>query len=326
MRPINEIEDRIRGLFFEELRLRGAEAEKRLPARCIYNKQNPLDSRSLHEGEPNDYHNRITTEPWTASTRTIGLCMYGSKDIETWPGNLCEDAIDAQRCPLFTPLQSKAEILAEFMSDISNVAYKSASVPIPITGGGSAAAYWLMGRKWTQTDPQVKMSIKDDALFASTGMSRVAALAAVSAAANTWDDSTPRNLFFDLGANFTNTVNWKYDHINNMAFTPYATGCSALAATGVWYKTQGIPAGQMYPIVESDMTFNSNLKWTTTGESGKLDFQSVVLHELGHTVGLGDLYSKVQFKSDTRQVMHYYSGVKRTLGNGDIYGLWMLYN
>jgi hypothetical protein len=81
----------------------------------------------------------------------------------------------------------------------------------------------------------------------------------------------------------------------------------------------------MYPIVESDMTFNSNLKWTATGETGKLDFQSVVLHELGHTIGLGDLYNKAQFSTDTRQVMHYYTGVKRTLGNGDATGVWMLY-
>lgn len=219
-----------------------------------------------------------------------------------------------------------SKVPSDFSSRTFNVVYKSASVPIPVNGGGSAAAYWLMGRKWTQVDPQIKMSIKDDSFFAATGMSRSSALAAVSAAANTWDNATYRNLFIDSGANFTNTVNWKYDHINNMAFTPYATGCSALAATGVWYNTQGIPAGQMYPIVESDMTFNSNLKWTTTGESGKLDFQSVVLHELGHTIGLGDLYGRAQFASDTRQVMHYYTGVKRALGNGDIYGLWMLYN
>ena len=191
--------------------------------------------------------------------------------------------------------------------------------------GGNAAAYVLMGRKWTQKDPQIKMSIKDDALLDATGMSKTNVLGAVTAATNTWDDATNQNLFSDSGAALTTTANWKYDGVNNLAFQPYAAGCNALAATGVWYKTQGIPAGQMYPIVESDMTFNSNLKWTATGETGKLDFQSVVLHELGHTIGLGDLYNKAQFSTDTRQVMHYYTGVKRTLGNGDATGVWMLY-
>jgi hypothetical protein len=191
--------------------------------------------------------------------------------------------------------------------------------------GGNAAAYILMGRKWTQTDPQIKMSLKDDALLAATGMSKTNVLGAVTAATNTWDDATNQNLFSDSGALLTTTANWKYDGVNNMAFTPYAAGCSAIAATGVWYKTQGIPAGQMYPIVESDMTFNSNLKWTATGEAGKLDFQSAALHELGHTIGLGDLYGRAEFSTDTRQVMHYYTGVKRTLGNGDATGVWKLY-
>jgi len=197
--------------------------------------------------------------------------------------------------------------------------------PVITQTGGNAAAYLLMGRKWTQKDPQIKMYLKDDAVLAATGMSKTNVLGAVTAATNTWDDATNQNLFTDSGASLTTTANWKYDGVNNMAFTPYVAGCSALAATGVWYKTQGIPAGQMYPIVESDMTFNSNLKWTTTGEAGKLDFQSVVLHELGHTIGLGDLYNRAQFSTDTRQVMHYYTGVKRTLGNGDATGVWKLY-
>jgi hypothetical protein len=197
--------------------------------------------------------------------------------------------------------------------------------PAITSTGGNANAYVLMGRKWTQTDPQIIMSLKDDALLAATGMSKTSVLSAVSAAANTWDSATNQNLFSDSGATTTATANWKYDGVNNMAFTPYATGCTALAATGVWYKTQGIAAGQMYKIVESDMTFNSNLKWTTTGETGKLDFQSVVLHELGHTIGLGDLYNKAAFAKDTTQVMHYYTGVKRSLGNGDATGVWKLY-
>jgi hypothetical protein len=191
--------------------------------------------------------------------------------------------------------------------------------------GGNSNAYILTGRKWTQKDPQIKMSLTNNANLANTGMSPTSALAAVSAAANTWDDATNQNLFSDSGASLTTAVANHYDHINAMSFTPYKAGCSALAATGVWYKTQGATAGQLYPIVESDMTFNTNYKWTATGESGKLDFQSVALHEMGHTIGLGDLYNRAQFSKDTRQVMHYYTGAKRTLGNGDAAGVWKLY-
>ena len=76
-----------------------------------------------------------------------------------------------------------SKVPSDFSSRTFNVVYKSVSVPIPVNGGGSAAAYWLMGRKWTQTDPQVKLSIKDDVLFAATGLSKKGALDAVSSAA-----------------------------------------------------------------------------------------------------------------------------------------------
>ena len=80
-----------------------------------------------------------------------------------------------------------------------------------------------------------------------------------------------------------------------------------------------------YPIVESDISFSTNYAWGTDGYSGKKDFQSVVLHELGHTVGLGDLYNNAAYKSDTKQIMNSYHGVQKILGNGDANGVWKLY-
>ncbi len=203
------------------------------------------------------------------------------------------------------------------------------SGPAITKDGGNANAYIIMGRKWNTSAPTFKkvvMSLKNDAYLAGTGLSKTSALAAIAADEVVWNNATNQKPFSGTST-LTTTANWKYDGVNNMAFTPYAVGCSALAATGVWYKTQGIPSGQMYPIVESDMTINSRLKWTCdpAKEPSKLDFQSVVLHELGHTLGLGDIYNKAAFSKDTRQVMHYYTGVKRTLGNGDATGVWKLY-
>lgn len=199
------------------------------------------------------------------------------------------------------------------------------SSPIYDPTGGNANAYILMGRKWT-LPANVIMSLKDDAILAATEMDKTKALAAIGAACKEWNRCCSGKPFNEQ-ANLTTLANWKKDGVNNIAFTPYAAGCTALAATGVWFKTQGIPAGTMYPIVESDMTVNSRLKWTCdpAKEPTKLDFQSVILHELGHTLGLGDIYNKTAFKADTRQVMHYYTGVKRTLGNGDCTGVWRLY-
>jgi hypothetical protein len=82
--------------------------------------------------------------------------------------------------------------------------------------------------------------------------------------------------------------------------------------------------GGYYSALDSDINLNTAYSWSTTGSGSKIDVQSVVLHEMRHTIGLGDLYGKSQFASDTRQVMHY-SGVKRTLENGDATGVWTLY-
>jgi hypothetical protein len=206
-----------------------------------------------------------------------------------------------------------------FLGDV----LRGMSQPVYDPNGGNALAYILMGRMWKAPGIlPVIMSLKDDAILAATGMDKAKVLVAIGAACSEWNRCTSGRPFNEQ-ANLTTNANWKLDKVNNLAFQPYVPGCSAIAATGIWYKTQGIPVGQMYPILESDMTFNSNLKWTTTGEAGKLDFQSVVLHELGHTIGLGDIYGRPI--NDGKQVMGYYTGVRRSLGNGDATGVWKLY-
>ena len=130
MRTVTDIQDRIRGLLFEELKSRVAYAEKRLPVRCSFNHRHQLDSRlTTIEGEPNEARNRITQALGEPVAQTIGLCMYGAENPEEWPGNLCEDAIDAQRCPFFKPHQSKTEIWQEFARQLEDMDWVKASMP-----------------------------------------------------------------------------------------------------------------------------------------------------------------------------------------------------
>jgi poly(3-hydroxybutyrate) depolymerase len=150
----------------------------------------------------------------------------------------------------------------------------------------------------------------------------------MTSAANEWDDATNQNLFSDAGVKPTsyNDPNYKvdtYDGKNVAGWKYLSSAPSALAYSRTWYSLdkQGTP---YYSARESDLSFNTRYGWSTKGNVN-YDVRTVAIHELGHTIGLGDLYGKSQFASDTRQVMHYYTGPGKHLGNGDKNGAWVLY-
>jgi hypothetical protein len=121
VRAQTAIEDRIRFLLCEELSRRVREAETRLPHLCTHNHRQSLDTRKMVEDMPNDTYNRTSDRHGLPLAQTIGLCMLGAENVEEWPGNICEDPIDAQRCPYFNPTQSKAAIFERFKNDVADL-------------------------------------------------------------------------------------------------------------------------------------------------------------------------------------------------------------
>jgi hypothetical protein len=199
------------------------------------------------------------------------------------------------------------------------------TAPVNTPGGGDADAYLLAGWRWNTKDPQLKLVLKNDAYLKSEGLNPSAVQNAVATAANTWDAATNQNIFADSNlVTASTTVSADiYDRNNVVAWKPI-TGSNALAYSRTWFNYNKVDGYNT--ALESDIVFNTGYTWRTDGLNGGIDVQSVALHELGHTLGLGDLYGKSQFSDDTRQVMHYYNGVKRTLGNGDSAGIWKLYH
>jgi hypothetical protein len=195
--------------------------------------------------------------------------------------------------------------------------------PATTATGGRSSAYTLLGYRWNTKDPQLKWALKDDAYITGEGLSASNVKRAIEAASNTWDAGTNQNLFADTNlVTPSSTVKVDtYDGKNTVAWKPFGAGALAYART--WYR--GTKVDGYYSALESDINMNTAYSWSTTGSGSKIDVQSVVLHEMGHSIGLGDLYGKAQFANDKRQVMHYYTGVKRTLGNGDATGVWTLY-
>lgn len=129
MKSEAEIRTRLQELFLREFDRRVGESRTRLPWLCTHNHQQPLDNRKMVEGERNDSYNRITTPRRLPVARTIGLCMLGAQSPEEWPGDICDEPIDAMKCPYFTPKRSKNDILSEFADQVNDPAWVEAHMP-----------------------------------------------------------------------------------------------------------------------------------------------------------------------------------------------------
>jgi hypothetical protein len=130
-----EILARVRGLLCIELDQRFDEASKRLPHLCMHNHRQPLDERKTVDGVRNPNFNRVSL-PVVA---TIGLCMLGADSPESWQGAICEDPVDAQRCPYFLSSRSKEIVLKEFQEQVGDSEWLAKNLP------GISELLWAAG-------------------------------------------------------------------------------------------------------------------------------------------------------------------------------------
>ncbi|VVB64528.1 Matrixin [uncultured archaeon] len=178
--------------------------------------------------------------------------------------------------------------------------------------------------KWTTNNPQVQLYLVGSSVPGTLNQENVQS--AISTAANTWDNVVGQNLFADgstvkidntkkvVPADGTSTVGANTQGWRTLSSNENPS-LNTLAITYNWFNG---PSGGYYSITESDTAFNNAVSWSTTG--GTYDVQTVSLHELGHTIGLGHI-------SDTNQIMNpYYTGVRHTLGSGDMAGAQYLYS
>ena len=202
------------------------------------------------------------------------------------------------------------------------------------TAGGLASSYDLTGYRWNQNNPQIQLYYNPTGK--PSGLVDTAARDAIAAAANTWDDAVAQNLFKD-----TNTV---IVDSNKAVTDPFATGSmdgynvngwwnlggNTLGMSRWWYNPDSVVGGYK-SILETDVWYSKDKTWTTdwntaVNNGNIIDLQSVAVHELGHSIGMGDLYTLSDArKNDYAQVMNLYDAPQRTLGNGDLAGAEILY-
>lgn len=99
---------------------------------------------------------------------------------------------------------------------------------------------------------------------------------ALQNAMTSWTNVTSANHVLTYAG--TTTAGWATDGRNTLLWAN-GNGCtgSCLALTALVLQS-----GQV--IVETDVTFNNTVTWTTTGSN--YDTESVAAHELGHTLGI----------------------------------------
>lgn len=128
MKSKAEVQNRLRGLLLAEFNRRVGIAHRRLPNRCINNHRQQLDPRKQVEDEVNPSYNRVDRRRLPV-VNEIGLCMMGAENPTEWKGDICEDPIDADRCPWFTPAQSKEALLQEFEQDVADIEWVEEYLP-----------------------------------------------------------------------------------------------------------------------------------------------------------------------------------------------------
>ena len=167
------------------------------------------------------------------------------------------------------------------------------------------------GRKWNNVEPYLINPTND------FGLDEEGILATFETSVSTWG-----NVGYDIIGEgelaYIRTNVRRLDGKNTVGFKNLRRG--VIAMNIIWTDGSNL--------VEWDQIYSNRFDWSLEGEEGKMDFQNIATHELGHAVGLADLYPD-SHPLCSEQTMWGYSTEgetkKRTLESGDIAGIQALY-
>lgn len=146
----------------------------------------------------------------------------------------------------------------------------------------------------------------------------------ILASANEWDSYTSATLFGT--STIDSTANWDSDAPdgrNEFSYGNYLQE-GVIAVTIVWGYFSGHPSTR--EIVEFDVMFDTGYEWgDATVDKTKMDLQNIATHELGHGVGLADVYQTSCSEVTMYGYSNYEEVKKRDLAGQDITGLRTLY-
>jgi hypothetical protein len=190
----------------------------------------------------------------------------------------------------------------------------------------SCFAYLSKGAKWKTVEPWVVNTANIE------GLSESFVSDTITQSIAKWEDAADGQVNSVEGANIlgdgsvTASVlvadNSSPDGVNEVYFGEI-DGTGAIAVTIVWGVFSGPPFAR--ELVEWDQIYDQvEFDWSSAGEAGKMDFENIATHELGHSIGLGhpsdDCTEETMFRFASEG-----DTAKRDLHAGDIAGVDGLY-
>ncbi|MEN6342263.1 MAG: matrixin family metalloprotease [Methanospirillum sp.] len=201
------------------------------------------------------------------------------------------------------------------------VHYKDAPLK-PSSGGDPAAAFKLMGVKWSSRSLPVSYSV----YTANSYVPEASVATEVQKAFSGWRASTVPVLFSFSGSTSVAPGDAPGNGRNEVYFGPIEEP-NVIAVTTVWYYRFS------KEIVEADIRMNAGMPWdvyeygsgATYAGADAYDIRNIATHEAGHVCGLADLYT-----ARSGDLTMYGYGAKGevkkdTIEAGDIAGLQKLY-
>jgi len=194
-------------------------------------------------------------------------------------------------------------------------------------GGTTCYGYLASGAKWKTVEPWVVNSVNND------GLAGDFVFASLASDIAKWEDAADGTVGNTSGVDVlgggSSTLDTLVadqsspDGVNEVYFADVSSS-GAIAVTIVWGVFSGPPFGRY--LVEWDQIYDDvDYDWSSAGETGKMDFENIATHELGHSVGMSDLYTT----SCSEETMYGYGAngetKKQDLNGGDIAGMNKLY-
>ncbi len=196
--------------------------------------------------------------------------------------------------------------------DVIKMAAKPGGVANCTNAGAESGTYLLTG--WAVQGP--KTATLNTTTIPSV-LSQSATVSAMSAAFQVWSQASPAPAI-NVGTSTSSSTKPTANHSYELMFG--RTAGNSLAITYTWRWSTGE--------VESDVIFNSGVKWTNFASEGDgcdetagnvYDVQNIAVHEFGHVHGLGHP-SGARFET---MYAYGFSGetLKRSLASGDVAGV-----